>query len=83
MSRRGASSMLWALVTVLFAFSLALTLAHAEEVAGGSADASSSNGFRLRNLLVEIPIGQGRCAGTFSREWLPCYISEYSLFASF
>ena len=38
----------------------------------------------LRKLLISIPIpiGQGRCAGTFTREWIPCYISQYSMFSS-
>jgi hypothetical protein len=40
----------------------------------------------IRKLLqfpsIPIPIGQGRCAGTFTREWIPCYISEYSIFSS-
>ena len=41
----------------------------------------------IRKLLqsfpsIEIPIAQGRCAGTFTREWIPCYISEYSILSS-
>mmetsp|Transcript_14984 Transcript_14984/g.28997 ORF Transcript_14984/g.28997 Transcript_14984/m.28997 type:complete len:90 (+) Transcript_14984:238-507(+) len=49
----------------------------------------STIGNNIRKLMllqlpaIKMPIAQGRCAGTFTREIIPCYISQYSLLASF
>ena len=67
---------------VLVAASGACLAAEASGEAGN--EASSQVGF-LRKLLfaVEIPIAQGRCAGVFTREMIPCYLSQYGPTSSF
>ena len=62
------------LAVALLALAASLQLIAAEE--------TRNPGQRQLLFSVDIPLAQGRCAGTFMREWLPCYVSQYSLFSS-
>ena len=63
------------LAVALLALAASLQLIAAEET-------RKTPGQRQLLFSVDIPLAQGRCAGTFMREWLPCYVSQYSLFSS-
>ena len=82
-SRFAQLALIAASLLSLAAFCLA---GEAASLGSGEAEVTSTLGkVPIRKLLfsVEVPIAQGRCAGTFTREFIPCYLSEYSLFASF